>query len=152
MKIDNKQIQNYLSQLPEDRQQPFAELHKTVVDNIPNGFEVTIKNFINYEVPLTTYPSGYHCTANTPLPFVSIANQKGFIALYHMGIYTNPKLLEWFQAEYPKYSKYKLNMGKSCIRFKNVEAIPYKLIAKLMTKMTVKGWIMTYEEAFKKRS
>jgi hypothetical protein len=150
MKLAEDQIQQYIDQLPEDRQKPFAQLHKTVVENIPDGFEESIKNFINYEVPLSTYPDGYHCTPNTPLPFVSIANQKGFIALYHMGIYTNPELLEWFQNEYPKHCKYKLNMGKSCIRFKNVKVIPYELIGELMTKMTVEDWISVYEIAFKK--
>lgn len=150
MRLDSKIIQDYIKQLPEERQEAFAELHKTVVDNIPEGFEETVKNFINYQVPLSTYPEGYHCTPDTPLPFVSLANNKNFIALHHMGIYANPELLEWFQCEYPKHSKYKLNMGKSCIRFKYIDHIPYELIAELMNKMTVKQWIDIYEEAFKK--
>jgi hypothetical protein len=100
---------------------------------------------VGYVVPLKTYPNGYHCDPSLPLSFLSIANQKNFIALYHMGIYSDPKLLQWFVEEYPKHCKSKLDMGKSCIRFKKPKEIPYKLIAELCKKMTPKEWITIYE-------
>ena len=129
--------------------QYFKQLHQTIVDNIPEGFsEVISGNMISYQVPLTTYPAGYHCTDNTPLPFVSITSQKNFMALYHMGIYMKPDLLAWFEEQYPKHSKYKLNMGKSCIRFKKIDSMPLELIGELMGKISVKDYIQTYEKAF----
>ncbi|MGY8951145.1 MAG: DUF1801 domain-containing protein, partial [Flavobacteriales bacterium] len=85
-----------------------------------------------------------------PLPFVSIASQKNFIALYHMGIYATPELLHWFVGEYPKHCLRKLDMGKSCIRFKNIDDIPFELIGELMQKMTTKDWVNKYESVFHK--
>jgi hypothetical protein len=102
-------------------------------------------------VPHSLYPAGYHCNPEQPLPFISIASQKNFIALYHMGIYADKKLLEWFTKEYPKHSQTKLDMGKSCIRFKKPEQIPFQLIGELVSKMTPKDWIATYEKAFTKK-
>ena len=67
-----------------------------------------------------------------------------------MGIYANPKLLDWFVAEYPKYCKRKLDMGKSCIRFKKSEEIPFELIAQLMQKMLMQEWVDLYEKNLKK--
>ncbi len=99
---------------------------------------------------MSTYPAGYHCDPKQALPFISIASQKNFIAIYHMGIYSDPKLLEWFTAEYPKHSKTKLDMGKSCIRFKKPEAIPFELIGQLAEKMTPQNWIEKYESVLKR--
>ena len=144
-------IKKFIESLPEDRQQAIYTLRKTVLDNIPDGFEENFKsNMLHYTIPLTIYPDGYHCTKNTPLPFISIASQKNFIALYHMGIYADKNLYDWFIQEYPKYCKTKLDMGKSCIRFKKMEEIPYPLIAELMQKMTVEDWVGLYEKNFKK--
>ena len=105
---------------------------------------------IGWSVPLETYPAGYHCTPGSPLPFLNLASQKNFIALYHMGIYADEELLNWFVAEYPKHCKRKLDMGKSCIRFKKQEEIPFELIAELVQKMSPKDWISLYESKFKK--
>jgi uncharacterized protein YdhG (YjbR/CyaY superfamily) len=146
MKIEAKNPQDYISKLPEERQESFAKLRQTILDNIPDGFEETMSyGMIGYVVPHSIYPDGYHCTPELPLPFMSIASQKNFVALYHMGIYANPELMEWFKAEYPKYEKTKLDMGKSCIRFKKVDRIPYQLIAELCQKMTVSDWVSLYE-------
>ena len=106
---------------------------------------------IGYIVPHSTYPNGYHCNPKLPLPFINLASQKNFIALYHMGIYANPQLLDWFVAEYPKHSTQKLDMGKSCIRFKKMDQIPFDLIAELMQKITVNEWIKCYESNFIKQ-
>jgi hypothetical protein len=103
-------------------------------------------------VPHQLYPAGYHCDPKLPLPFINIAAQKNFIALYHMGIYANTQLLAWFTAEHTKRVKGKLDIGKSCIRYKKAENIPYDLIGELMQKITVKEWIEGYENAFIKKS
>lgn len=105
---------------------------------------------LEYVVPHSVYPPGHHLNPELPLPFINLASQKNFIALYHSGIYANTNLLDWFVVEYPKHCKLKLNMGKSCIRFKNLNDIPYTLIAELCTKMTTKDWITLYEKNIKK--
>ena len=105
---------------------------------------------IGYVVPFSLYPKGYHCNTKLPLPFLNLAAQKNFIAVYHMGIYANPELLKWFTDEFPKHSKLKLDMGKGCLRFKNVNQIPYALIGELATKIEVADWISTYESHFVK--
>lgn len=141
----------YFDQLPEDRKAAMNQLRATIKKNLPKGFVESFDyKMPGFSVPHSLYPAGYHCDPKIPLPFVSIASQKNFIALYHMGIYANPSLLQWFEEEYPKHSKTKLDMGKSCIRFKKPEAIPFDLIAELMTKMTPEDWIQLYKKAFNK--
>lgn len=142
--------ENYMAQLTDDRKIVINNLRKTILENLPKGFEETISyGMIGYVVPHTLYPSGYHCDPKLPLPFLSIASQKNFIAVYHMGIYANKKILDWFVEEYPKHCKKKLDMGKSCIRFKNSDHIPYELIGELSRKITLEEWIKTYETHLK---
>lgn len=144
-------LKDYLKELPPDRAASFIKLRDTILNNIPNGFEEALcYGMISYVVPHAIYPEGYHCDPKLPLQFTAIASQKNFIAIYHMGIYGSPKLHDWFVTEYPKHCKTKLDMGKSCIRFKKMEDIPYKLIAELMTKITVKDWINLYKENYLK--
>ncbi len=144
-------VQEYIKALPEDRSAPFKKIRKIIKDNLPEGFKECINyKMPGYVVPQSMYPDGYHCDPKLPLPFMNLANQKGFIGLYHMGIYANPELLDWFVAEYPKHCKYKLDMGKSCIRFKKMEDIPYDLIGELVQKMTPEDWIKLYEKNLKK--
>ncbi|HPN68588.1 MAG TPA: DUF1801 domain-containing protein, partial [Saprospiraceae bacterium] len=120
-----------------------------IVKNLPDGFAAAISyGGLGYVVPHTIYPGGYHCKPEEPLPFAGLSSQKASINFYHMGIYAEPKLLEWFVNEYPKHSKQKLDMGKSCVRFKKMEDIPYELIAELMQKITVAQWIERYEENY----
>lgn len=140
---------DYVKELPSERLDAFNKLRDTILKHIPKGFEECMNyGMIGYVVPHKLYPPGYHCDPKLPLSFVSIASQKNFIALYHMGIYANPELLNWFVAEYPKHCKSKLDMGKSCIRFKKPDDIPFKLIGELMKKITVKDWIELYEKSF----
>lgn len=147
----NAAVKSYYDNLPEERKEIMLSLHELMAKNLPKGFEESFDyGMPGWSVPHSLYPAGYHCDPKIPLPFVSIASQKNFIALYHMGIYADQKLLEWFVNEYPKYSKLKLDMGKSCIRFKKTNDIPFALIGELMTKMTPKDWITLYEKAFKK--
>ena len=151
MNIPANSVKEYLENIPEERKPYINKLRKTILDNIPKGFEEDlIYGMLGYVVPLKTYPDGYHCKKDTPLPFVNLASQKNFIALYHMGIYANKEIYDWFVLEYPKHCKYKLDMGKSCVRFKKMEDIPFDLISELMQKYTVKYWIETYEKTFKK--
>lgn len=141
----------YITELPANRFAAMTNLRNTILSNIPKGFvEEMSYGMIGYVVPHSLYPKGYHCNPQLPLPFVSIASQKNFIALYHMGIYADPTLLEWFVDEYPKYTKIKLDLGKSCIRFKNTDQIPFELIGMLIQKTTVKEWIVLYELTFHK--
>lgn len=152
MNLEASTVKEYLAAVPEERQKYFNKLRSVIKKNIPKGFkEQMIYKMVGYVVPHSKYPDGYHCKPSDPLPFVNIASQKNFIALYHMGIYAKPDLLEWFVNEYPKHCKRKLDMGKSCIRFKKMEEIPYELIAELMQKMTVDDWIALYEANLKKK-
>lgn len=145
------EIEKYLEKLPEDRREGIKQLRETIAGNLPAGFTETISyGIIGYVVPHTLYPAGYHTDPKQPLPFINIASQKNHIALYHMGLYARPDLLEWFTEEYAKHSKTKLNMGKSCIRFKKPEHIPYELIAELSRKIKPEDWIEAYEIKIKK--
>lgn len=151
MTYDAKIVDEYISQLPEERKKVVVQLRKTIKENLPEGFEECISyKMIGYVVPHSIYPAGYHCDTKLPLPFINIASQKNFVALYHSGIYADNKLLNWFVAEYPKHCKRKLDMGKSCVRFKYMDDIPYELIAVLCTKMTADEWITLYEKNIKR--
>ncbi|MBM3447957.1 MAG: DUF1801 domain-containing protein [Bacteroidetes bacterium] len=146
-------IQDYLNQVDPLKKEAFLQLRSTIQKNIPAGFHEELSyGMIGYVVPHAIYPKGYHCSPHLPLPFVSIAAQKNFIALYHMGIYAQPELLNWFVQEYPKHVSAKLDMGKSCIRFKKIDNIPFQLIAELMKKMSVQDWINCYEFNYVKKS
>jgi hypothetical protein len=141
----------YIKELPADRKEAFTNLRNTILKNLPKGFEECMGyGMIGYGVPHSKYPAGYHCDPKQPLPFVGIASQKHFIAFYHMGVYAMPELLKWVTTEYPKHNKAKLDMGKSCFRFKKPEQIPLKLIGELMRKVSMKDWIETYEKKLKR--
>ncbi|MFP9119207.1 DUF1801 domain-containing protein [Flavobacterium sp. RNTU_13] len=139
--------EEYFESLPADRQEVINRLYSTITSNLPNGFDQGMSyGMLTWVVPHSTYPNGYHCDPKQALPFLSLASQKNFIALYHMGIYADKALYDWFVAEYPKHSKTKLDMGKSCIRFKKPENIPFDLLAELFQKMTPSDWVMQYEK------
>lgn len=151
MKADGKTVNEILSNIPADRAEQFNKLHNVIVKNLPKGFEAAISyGGLGYVVPHSLYPAGYHCKPSEALPFAGIASQKNSINFYHMGIYSDPKLLDWFVKEYPKHSKQKLDMGKSCVRFRKPDEIPFDLIGELMTKISVKEWINMYETQLKK--
>ncbi len=141
----------YLEQLPEERKKTFEQLRSTILENLPDGFTETLSyGMIAFVVPHSLYPNGYHCDPKQPLPFISISSQKNFIALYHMGLYADPELIEWFTTEYSKHCKTKLDMGKSCIRFKKPDHVPLELIGELCGKMTTDRWIDLYENTVKR--
>lgn len=151
MTSEAKTPDEYIQELPADRKEAVSQLRDIVLKNLPKGFKEQMSyGMIGYIVPHELYPAGYHCDPKLPLPFAGMASQKNFIAFYHMGIYAMPQLYQWFVEEYQKYSTAKLDMGKSCIRFKKPEHIPYKLIGELMKKMSVKEWIECYEKNYKR--
>ncbi len=143
--------EEYIKELPEERKEIVSKIRIIIKANLPEGFLECINyKMLGYVVPHSIYPDGYHCNPKLPLPFINLASQKNYIALYHSGIYADSTLYNWFVAEYPKYCKTKLDMGKSCIRFKNMNDIPYGLIKELVAKMTVKDWVNLYEKNTKK--
>ena len=151
MKTEADSPQQYIDQLPDDRKEAFLKLRKVLLENLPEGFAETMNyGMIGFVVPHELYPGGYHCDPKQPLPFASIASQKNFVALYHMGIYANPEILDWFVTEYIEHCKTKPDMGKSCIRFKKPDQIPFGLIAELARKISVSEWVDLYERTIKR--
>lgn len=152
MQYQANSAEDYISQVPIERQDTLKKIRKTIKDNLPEGFEEGIQyGMIGYYVPHSIYPDGYHCTPEIPLPFMSFASQKNSINLYNSGIYAVPEIHDWFVTEYPKHCKRKLDMGKSCIRFKYMDDIPFDLIGELSKKMSVQDWITVYEHNLKKK-
>lgn len=145
-------VEQYIAELPEDRKNIISEIRKVFKKNLPKGFEEGMSyGMIGFYVPHKLYPNGYHCNPKLPLPFINVASQKNHIAIYHMGIYASKDLLKWFEGEWPKHSTKKLDMGKSCLKYKKADEVPLKLIAELATKVTLQQWIETYEKAFIKK-
>ena len=152
MKIEANSPEDYVVQVPEERRASFIQLRQSILEQLPQGFEEVMSyGMIGYVVPHSLYPDGYHCAPALPLPFMNIANQKNFIAFYHMGIYAEPELMKWFVDEYNALGLRKLDMGKSCIRFKKWEEIPFDLIGQLVAKRSPKDWIKVYEANYKKK-
>ncbi len=146
-------VEQYINELPEDRKDCIRQLRAVIKDNLPDGFEETMSySMIGYVVPHHLYPSGYHVTPKLPLPFINLASQKNFIAFYHTGVYGDKNLLDWFTNEFATQSKTKLDMGKSCIRFKKPERIPYTLIGELVSKISVQEWIRIYDSYHKNKT
>lgn len=144
-------VKDYVGQLPQDRKEVIEKLRQIILNKLPDGFEETISyGMIGYVVPHSVYPPGYHCDSSLPLPFISLASQKNFIAVYHMGIYASPDLMDWFVKEFANHSSRKLDMGKSCIRFKKQDEIPFDLIGELVGKMSSEEWISLYEKNLKR--
>ena len=152
MQSEAKTPKDYVDALTPERRKVIKKLRTVVRKALPNGFKETMGyGMIAYVVPLSVYPSGYHCKADTPLPFISLASQKNFVALYHMGIYSDPELMSWFKTEYASRVDGKLDMGKSCIRFKKLDQIPYDLVGELCGRMTAEEWIAAYEGAISRK-
>lgn len=141
-------VAQYLSEIPAERKEMYLALYEAISNNLPAGFEETLTyKMPGWVVPFSLFPKGYHCDPKLPLGFISLGNQKNFVAIYHQGIYSNPKLLNWFTSEYAKRIKSKLDMGKGCIRIKKPEPGHIELVAELAQKMTPQEWIECYESA-----
>ncbi|MEP6615561.1 MAG: DUF1801 domain-containing protein [Ginsengibacter sp.] len=143
--------EQYLLELPVERKEPMTRLREEIVRNLPKGFSEEMSyGMLGYVVPHSIYPAGYHCNTKLPLPFMNLASQKNFIAVYHMGLYADEKLKKWFSGELAKLGQTKQDTGKSSLRFKNMQNIPYDLIGKLASKMNPGEWISLYEKNLKK--
>ena len=151
MTSDAKSPEEYINGLPDDRKAAVSQLREVILSNLPDGFEETMSyGMIGYVVPHSIYPAGYHVNPKLPLPFLSVASQKNFVAVYHSGVYADPELCKWFTTAYADRVATKLDMGKSCIRFKKMDQIPFDLIGELSSKMTVQNWIDLYEKNIKR--
>src|SRR6056297_1636095 len=147
MKIEAKNVDEYIEKIPEKRKKAVEKIRKLAKENLPKELEEELSyGMIGYVVPHEIYPKGYHVTPEKPLPFINIASQKSYIALYYMAIYMFPEVLRWFKDEYSKRVDTKLDMGKSCIRFKNPDKIPFDLIEELFNKISLKDYIKKYEK------
>jgi len=144
-------VVEYIESLPEDRIEAFQRLRETVKENLPRGFVESLSYGIpGFVIPHSLYPAGYHCKPEEPLPFISIGNQKHFIGFYHMGIYVFPDIAAWFEKEYLALDLGKPDMGKSCIRLKKMDRIPYSLLGQLCRKITAEDWIAAYEKEIRR--
>lgn len=142
--------EDYIAQLPEERQEAVQKLRETIQAHLPDGFEEGMSyGMISYVIPHSLYAAGYHVNEKEPLPFISLASQKNYVAFYHMGVYAFPEILDWFKEEYKKRVPTKLDMGKSCIRLKKMDQIPYELVGELCEKITPEEYIERYEAARK---
>ena len=143
--------EEYVASLPEDRAEAIEKLRKVLKENLPSELEEIMSyGMIGYVVPKSIYPAGYHAKPEEPLPFVHIASQTKHVALYHMGVYFSEELTQWFAEEYKKRDIGKLDMGKSCIRLKKMDRIPYDLIGELSRKVSVEEYIAWYEQSVKR--
>jgi len=146
MNYDVRTVEEYLAALPESRKDAFFKLRQVIKESLPRGFEETLYcSMPSFVVPHSLYPKGYHCNPKDPLPFISLGNQKNYIGFYHMGIYAFPEVKDWFVEEYHRLNIGKLDMGKSCIRLKKMDQIPYALLGELCRKITVEDWVTAYE-------
>lgn len=151
MKIVADNVDAYIDQTPADRHEALNQLRQVIQDNLPEGFAECIGyNMPSYVVPHELYPAGYHCDPKLPLPFLSFASQKNFVALYHMGLYASDELMAWFLSQWDAEQWGKLDMGKSCIRFKKMDRIPIQLVGELVARMTVEDWVRLYESKFRR--
>ena len=145
--MSTKPFEEYFTAVADDRKEAMANLRAQIEANLPAGFEPAMTHGMpSWVVPHSLYPDGYHVNPELPLPFLSLASQRSHIAIYHMGLYADPALMEWFVGEYPGHSRLKLNMGKSCIRFKNPKRVPFDLIGQLCSRMTPDRWVSIYEK------
>jgi len=153
MQSQAKTVDQYVAELPPERQAVVEELRQTFKRQLPKGFEEVMSyGMIGWVVPHKLYPAGYHCDPKLPLPFLAVASQKNFISVYHMGLYADPAMLDWFKQAHAKASPKKLDMGKSCVRYKKPEDVPVALLGELATRMSPQQWIQLYEAQLQNRA
>lgn len=146
MQSKAKTVAEYLKELPEDRRNAISKIRAVIRKNLPKGYEEQmIYGMIGYVVPHKVYPAGYHVNPETPVPFASLASQKNYIALYLMTLYQKGGIEEWFRERFRAAGR-KLDMGKSCVRFKKLEDVPLDIIGEAIAKVPVAEFIRRYEE------
>jgi hypothetical protein len=140
-------VEQYLSGLPADRREAIEAVRKVVLANLDNDYEEGIQyGMIGYYVPHRVFPAGYHCDPRQPLPFAALASQKNYMSLYLMCVYGDGPLAVWFREAWAKAGK-KLDMGKSCVRFKRVEDLPLDVIGEAIRRLPAKKYIEHCEAA-----
>jgi len=140
-------VEKYLSELPEDRRAALAAVRKVILANLDRGYEEGMQyGMIGYYVPHRVYPAGYHCNPEQPLPFAGLASQKSHMALYLMCVYGSEEEETWLRERWAKAGK-KLDMGKSCIRFKKLDDLPLDVVGRLIRRVPAKKFIANYEAA-----
>ena len=143
-------VQEYLDGLAPDRREAIEAVREVVLKNLQPGFEEGMQyGMIGYYVPHSIYPPGYHCDKTQPLPFAHIASQKNHMAIYLMCIYGSPELNKWFVEAYEATGK-KLDMGKSCVRFKKLENLALDVVGEAIRRVSVDAFVSTYESAIKR--
>ncbi|HMA59535.1 MAG TPA: DUF1801 domain-containing protein [Halanaerobiales bacterium] len=139
-------VKEYLNELPEGKREVVKKLRQIVSDNLPNGYQERMNwGMISYEVPLTKYPSTYN---KKPLLFAAISAQKNYFSLYLTPVYQSKELEKELKREYKK-ADLKVNMGKSCLRFKKLSELPLEFIGELISRIEVEDFIRIYEESRK---
>ncbi len=147
MRSKAKTVGEYLAELPQDRREALQAVRTVVLKNLPKGYEEGIQHgMIGYFVPHSVYPPGYHCDPSQPLPFVGLASQKNYMTLSLMCVYADSEHESWFREAWAKSGK-KLDMGKSCVRFKRIDDLPLKVIGQTIKRVPVKKFIAHYEAA-----
>ena len=142
-------VEQYLAELPEDRRAAISAVRNVILKNLNKGYEEGMQyGMIGYYVPHSLYPAGYHCDPKQPLPFACLASQKNYMSLYMMPVYCDDATETTFRDEWIKAGK-KLDMGKSCIRFKKVEDLALDLIGETIRRTSVKQWVEHYETVLK---
>jgi hypothetical protein len=136
-----KTIAEYLASLPADRRTAIQAVREVILKNLDDDYSEGMQyGMIGYFVPHSIYPAGYHCDPKQPLPFAGLASQKNHMAIYMMCIYGSADQEKWFRAEWAKTGK-KLDMGKSCIRFKKLDDLPLELIGRAIARVPAKKFI-----------
>jgi hypothetical protein len=139
-------VDEYLASLPQDRRLVISEVRKVILSNLPEGYAECIQyGMIAYVVPHSLYPAGYHCDPSKPLQYAALASQKNHMALYFMTVYGDPTTEQWFRKAYAAAGK-KLDMGKSCVRFKRLDDLPLEVIGQVIARVPVKAYIDRVEQ------
>ncbi|MFE8598615.1 DUF1801 domain-containing protein [Archangium violaceum] len=138
-------VDQYLASLPEDRRTAISAIRDVILENLDKDYEEGIQyGMIGYYVPHKVFPAGYHCDPKQPLPFASLASQKNHMAVYLMGIYGQPRHEKWFREAWAKTGK-KLDMGKSCVRFKKLQDVALDVLGEAIRRAPAKAYIQQYE-------
>jgi hypothetical protein len=140
-------VEDYLASLPEDRREALEAIRQRILQNLPEGMEEGMQyGAIGYYVPHSVYPAGYHCDKKQPLPFAGLASQKNHMALYLFGVYMSPEDEQWFRESWLATGK-KLDMGKSCVRFKKLEDVPLGVVGEAFSRRSTNEFVELYEKA-----
>jgi Domain of unknown function (DU1801) len=146
-----KTVEEYLQALPVDRRATMNAVREVILANLPNGYEECMNyGMIGYVVPHRLYPAGYHCDPKLPLPFACLGSQKNHMAIYLMTVYGDPATENWFRKAWQASGK-KLDMGKSCVRFKKLEDVPLDVIGQVVARTPVKNYIARIEQMLSTR-